>query len=136
MAPVAQFQETDLRSCNGNCEELKTQIIKGGNLLKMVSSQRRYEITDKILLRTPYKLLVALLMRTLKQKETSQIFGIYDPLFLYLPITFKERILVSELWYQKMDGDSVISAENQNAYSCLSKHLILLDLNISQMFCG
>lgn len=120
----------DLRSCNSNCEELKAQMKKDGNFvehgceLEKVLGYRYNYSRDTIQVASSS---VNEHAKT-KRNILSQISGIYDSLSLYLPITIKGRILVSELWLQRMDWDSVISAENQTAWSSLSKDLIQLDV--------
>lgn len=97
----------DLRSCNSNCEELKAQMKKDGNFvehgceLEKVLGYRYNPSRDTIQVASSS---VNEHAKT-KRNILSQISAIYDPLSLYLPITIKGRILVSELWLQRMDWD-------------------------------
>ena len=124
----------NLRSWNTNCEELKTLMIKeqkfvehGCQLEKVLGYKYSTQEDTLQISGSPIDQSV-----NSKRGILAQTARVFDPLSLCLPVTIRGKMLLRDLWSQKLDWDDIVSKEFQNLWSALSCDLAKLD---SLQFC-
>ena len=127
----------DLRSWNTNCEELKKQMIEDQNFvdhgceLEKVLGYKYSTLNDTIQISNPH------IDHNVKTKRgiLSQTSKVFDPLSLCLPVTVRGKVILRELWSQKVDWDEEISSDSLSKWSALSKDLSQLPSLVFPRFC-
>ena len=119
----------NVRSRNTNCEELKTLMIKdqkfveNGCQLENVLGYKYSTLEDTLQISgSPIDLSV-----NTKRGILAQTARVFDPLSLCLPVTIRGKMLLRDLWSQKLDWDDIVWKEFQNLWFALSCDLAKLD---------
>ena len=112
-----------------NCEELKALMIKDekfvehGCQLEKVLGYKYSTLEDTLQISgSPIDQSV-----NTKRGILGQTARVFDPLSLCLPVTIRGKMLLRDLWSQKLDWDDIESKEFQNLWSALSCDLAKLD---------
>ena len=114
-----------LRSWNSNSEELKNKFIQDdtfvqhGNNYEKVLGYKYLVDTDTIQLADSNLDPSA----DTKRNILSQISKVFDPLGLCLPVTTKGKILMRDMWSQKLSWDEEVPIHNKEAWSKLCSDL-------------
>ena len=127
----------ELRSWNTNCGDLKQQMIEDHNFvehgckLEKVLGYKYSTLNDTIQLSDSH---VDFDVKT-KRGILSQTSKVFDPLSLCLPVTNRGKVLLRDLWSQKVDWDDEINSDSIAKWSALSKHLSQLTSVEFPRFC-
>ena len=127
----------ELRSWNTNCEDLKQQIIEDHNFvlhgceLEKVLDCKYSTLNDTIQLFDSH---IDFDVKT-KRGILSQTSKLFDPLSLRLPVTVRGKVLLRDLWSQKVDWDDKINSDSIAKWSALSKDLSQLTSVEFPRFC-
>ena len=63
----------------------------------------------------------------IKRGILTQTARLFDPLSLCLPVTIRSKMLLRDLWSQKLGWDDIVSEEYQTLWSALSHDLAKFD---------
>ena len=127
----------ELRSWNTNCEDLKQQMIEDHNFvehgceLEKVLGYKYSTLNDTIQLSDAH---IDFDVKT-KRGILSQTSKMFDPLSLCLPVTVRGKVLLRDLWSQKVGWDEEINSDSFAKWSALSKDLSQLTSVEFPRFC-
>ena len=127
----------ELRSWNTNCEDLKQQMIEDHNFvehgceLEKVLGYKYSTLNDTIQLSDAH---IDFDVKT-KRGILSQTSKMFDPLSLCLPVTVRGKVLLRDLWSQKVGWDEEINSDSFAKWSALSKDLSQLTSIEFPRFC-